>query len=551
MRDKLKSVHQFPYNAQVKEVAVKVLNDYNEVMKDEESLLFQKAKVNWMREGDKNTAFFHTVVKKKFHRSRIVSICDENGVRYENEHVTGYNEEAGSMVNSVNEKEIKEALFDIDDQKAPGSDGFSAKFFKSDWDIIGNELNTPNKVFDYRPIACCNVMYKCISKILTNRIKRVLGKLVDENQSAFIPGRQITDNIILVQELLRGYNRKHQAKKCSFKIHIQKAYDTVNWEFLRATLRGFGFHSKMINWIMVCVTTTKFSVRINGNREGYFKSDDLIVLCNGDIQSVSVIKQALEEFSNISGLKPYLNKSTVFFRGLNIEEQNKILQILPFSIGKLPARYLGVPLITKQLSVKDFFQIPKSVIKEINSLFKGFLWCQGELGKGKTKITWSTVCKPKDQRGLGLKDMNLWNEALLSKHIWNIVAKKDSMWVKWIHEERLKGTSIWKVEPDVNASWGWRNLLKIRDKIRHHVFHKIGNGKGVSAWHDRWHDLCPLDQYITNRDLYEESFSQNDIVADLVDNGVWKWSNRENRNFEMLNQIPVPLLHDNVGDVIK
>ncbi|GJW15973.1 RNA-directed DNA polymerase, eukaryota, reverse transcriptase zinc-binding domain protein [Tanacetum coccineum] len=238
------------------EDAVKVLEEYNEAMKDEESLLFQKAKVNWMREGDKNNAYFHKVVKEMFHRSRIVSICDEAGVRHENEHVAGQfvdhfqkflgctdkvapfpqdeglfptilsTEEAESMIIPVLEKQIKKALFDIDEQKAHGPDGFSTKFFKAAWNIIGKDmclavqeffqtgkllgevnatlislipkLNTPNKVSDYRPIACCNVIYKCISKILTNRIKRILGKLVDENQCAFIPGRQITDNILLV-----------------------------------------------------------------------------------------------------------------------------------------------------------------------------------------------------------------------------------------------------------------------------------------------------------------------------------------------------------------
>nr|GEU38752.1 hypothetical protein [Tanacetum cinerariifolium] len=93
IRVKLKNAQslldQFPHNDLIKEDDVKVLEEYNEDMKDEESLLFHKAKVNWMMEGDKNTAYFHTVVKEKFHRSRIVSICDEAGVRHENEHVVG------------------------------------------------------------------------------------------------------------------------------------------------------------------------------------------------------------------------------------------------------------------------------------------------------------------------------------------------------------------------------------------------------------------------------------------------------------------------------
>nr|GEV85876.1 hypothetical protein [Tanacetum cinerariifolium] len=199
-------------------------------------------------------------------------------------------------------------------------------------------------------------------------------------------------------------------------------------------------------------------------------ADDLIVLCNCDIQSVKVIKNALEEFSSIYGLNPHLNKSIVFFKGLTNEEQNKILQILPFSVGKLPIRYLEVPLITKQLSINDckplienikIFQLPKSVLKDINKMFKGFLWCQGELSSGKANA-------------------------------------------KWIHEERLKGTNIWKVETDMNASWGWRNLLNFRGKVGKHVYHKIGNGKKTS---------------VCNYDSFEKNIlvpNLNDEVEDVV-----------------------------------
>ncbi|GJR59181.1 RNA-directed DNA polymerase, eukaryota, reverse transcriptase zinc-binding domain protein [Tanacetum coccineum] len=145
-------------------------------------------------------------------------------------------EEALRMVNEVTSKEIKDALFEIRDNKAPGPDGYSSLFFKKAWSVVGvdfcktikeffnsgkmlNELNStviflipksqsPLKVTDYRPIACCNVVYKCISKVITGRIKKVLGKLVNINQSAFFAGRQIQDNIMLTRELLKGYDRK-------------------------------------------------------------------------------------------------------------------------------------------------------------------------------------------------------------------------------------------------------------------------------------------------------------------------------------------------------
>ena len=141
------------------------------------------------------------------------------------------------MVKDITDKEIKYSMFDIGETKSPGPDGYTYAFFKHSWNIIGNdvckavkeffksgkllgEINAtvislipkvqqPNKVSDFRPIACCNVLYKCISKILTSRIKGALDKLVNFNQSAFIPGRIIQYNLMIAQELLKGYNCKN------------------------------------------------------------------------------------------------------------------------------------------------------------------------------------------------------------------------------------------------------------------------------------------------------------------------------------------------------
>ncbi|GKA67041.1 RNA-directed DNA polymerase, eukaryota, reverse transcriptase zinc-binding domain protein [Tanacetum coccineum] len=243
--------------------------------------------------------------------NRIESICNEEGVRFYGNDVPAQfvdhfqrflgvesntqsmdgmsdmfttklsREEANAMICPVSDMEIKQAMFDIDDDKAPGPDGFTSCFFKKAWNIIGSDIcdavreffisgkllkevnatmislipkmNTPNKVSEFRPIACCNVLYKCISKILTNRIKSGLEKVVSINQSAFIPGRSIQDNILLTQELLKGYNRKNRPQRCALKIDLQKAYDTVSWSFLGECLKFFGFHGKMIDWIMTCV----------------------------------------------------------------------------------------------------------------------------------------------------------------------------------------------------------------------------------------------------------------------------------------------------------
>lgn len=108
------------------------------------------------------------------------------------------------------------------------------------------KVSTPAKITDYRPISCCNVLYECISKILSGRLKDGLMDVVSENQSAFAPGRKISDNILFTQELMKNYHIERGIPRCAFKVDIQKAYDTVHWEFLRSTLRIFGLHKKFI-----------------------------------------------------------------------------------------------------------------------------------------------------------------------------------------------------------------------------------------------------------------------------------------------------------------
>nr|GEY08122.1 RNA-directed DNA polymerase, eukaryota, reverse transcriptase zinc-binding domain protein [Tanacetum cinerariifolium] len=188
-------------------------------------------------------------------------------------------------------------------------------------------------------------------------------------------------------------------------------------------------------------------------------ADDLLVLCNGDVVSVGVIKKSMEQFSIISGLFPNMGKSTIFFRSVPLSVQNNILQIMPFQVGTLPMRYLGVLLIAKKLSVNDCKNLVEKVaekincwrnmmltyakkiqliafvlssmqiywasvymlldlnIKEIEKLLKGFLWCQGPLTNGKAKVAWKVVCLPKDQGGLGIKSLKKWNEILLIKQL--------------------------------------------------------------------------------------------------------------------------------------
>ncbi|GKC27774.1 RNA-directed DNA polymerase, eukaryota, reverse transcriptase zinc-binding domain protein [Tanacetum coccineum] len=621
-REKLKELQTLvdsdPHNVDLKKAEAVCYDEYQTAIQDECKLLHQQAKVEWLSEGDKNSAYFHKIVKSRKHSSKIMAVYDDAVDQLEDMSSLFTNtltsEDTDGVIMLVTDKEIQEAIFDIGDNKAPGPDGYTAKFFKKAWKIIGEDvrlavreffqtgkligqinatlislvpkIKQPRKVTDYRPIACCNVLYKCISKILTNRIKGSLNKLVIINQSAFIPGKSIQDNIFITQELLKGYNRKGGPKICSLKIDIAKAYDTVDWGFLESILYNFSFPVKMIQWIMTCVSSAAFTISVNGERFGYFKggrglrqgdpispylftlvmevfslimsrnvqnnpdfkyhvgckelklthfsfADDMLVLCHGDLKSVSVLKRALNEFSKVSGLLPNISKRVPLITKKIVVAECKIFMdkvknvVLDWKNKSLSyagrLQLISSVLASMQVYWASVFLIPKTTVRDIEKVLKGFLWCSGDLQKGKAKVSWKIICTPKDQGGLGLKKLDEWNETLLSKQIWKIATKKESLWVKWVNLVKLKGRNFWDVQSDVNDSWMWKVILDLRRKYRPFIMHQIGNGKNVSVWYDKWDVEGPLCSMINKRAIYNARLSDNNTVADMIRDGVWQW----------------------------
>ncbi|GJW28396.1 hypothetical protein Tco_0045271 [Tanacetum coccineum] len=638
---------------------------FNELILLEEMFLRQKAKIGWLWEGDSNSAYFHKAVKSRVSRSRIDVVSNSDGVLFENEHVSdafvahyeaflGHPgtvsdvimtdlfltrldvNNANDIIRMVSDTEIKNAMFSMGNEKSPGPDGFTAAFFKEAWDIVGKDVilavreffingkllkemnhtiialipkvSTPARVNDFQPISCCNVLFKCISKIIANRIKSSLKVLISPNQSAFVPGRSIADNILLTQEIMHNYHLNHGTPRCAFKVDIQKAYDTVDWCFLRKILMGFGFHDRMVGWIMECVTTTSFSICVNGSLHGYFKgkrglrqvrlrelcfADDLFLFAHGNTNSARVIMESLEEFKIVSGLVPSLPKSTAYFCNVTNHVKMSILQILPFEEGRLPVKYLGVPLVSSQMIYKDckelfekvqhrvddwknkslsiagrlqlvnfvigllhvfwasVFMLPTRILLDIEQIMRGFLWCNGKLRSGKAKVAWEVVCLPKDEGGLGIRRLDTFNKALMTTHVWKLLTRKESLWVQWIHAYKLRGRSFWDVPYRGNMSWGWRNILKLRPLIRDFIWHKIGDGSGTSVWFDRWCEQSPLAAIVTSRDIFREGFSSNSKVCDLVRNGSLLWPPCWLSKYPSLFSIPSPTLVPNSSDTLE
>jgi hypothetical protein len=458
------------------------LHAYVSITKAEEAFLKQKARNQWLHLGDQNSAYFHRVIKGRQARNSISFLFDEQGNKvddidgikgiaerfYKNllgtTHMVFTKEHAARiqqlisptisvenclmLERDVTVEEIKETIFSMQANKAPGPDGYTSDFFKAAWPVVGGdvvaairnffvsgcllkEVNAtiltlvpkkpnPSVMGEFRSIACCNVLYKCITKILANRMLSVLDGLIGKNQSAFIPGRSIAENVLLAQELVRDYHRKAGTARCTMKVDIMKAYDSVNWSFLIQCLVCFGFPARFINWIKVCITSPRFSVSMNGTLVGYFKgekglrqgdplspylfviamevfsrlmadytrdgsrfgfhhrcarlrithlcfADDLLIFSDASTHSVSILKAALEEFEMLSGLHANPDKSTIFCAGISDRRKELLLTELGVKEGQLPVRCLGVPLISSRLSVSDCRILLDKIVNRINS----------------------------------------------------------------------------------------------------------------------------------------------------------------------------------------
>lgn len=123
---------------------------------------------------------------------------------------------------------------------------------------------------DYRPIALCSVFYKIIAKLLSKRLQPVLQDIISENQSAFVPKRAITDNVLITHEVLHYLKTSKAQERCfmAVKTDMSKAYDRLEWDFIRAVLERMGFHQKWTHWIMQCITTVSYSFLLNGSAQG-------------------------------------------------------------------------------------------------------------------------------------------------------------------------------------------------------------------------------------------------------------------------------------------
>jgi hypothetical protein len=202
------------------------------------------------------------------------------------------------LIAPFTELEIRNAVFDMEHNKAPGPDGFPAEFYQNFWEIIKGDLmqmfldlhagvlplfslnfdvitllpkvQEANMIQQYRPICLLNVSFKFFTKVATIRVNAMADRIVSPTQTAFMRGRNILERVVILHETIHELHKKQSG--VIFKIDFEKAYDKVRWPFLMQTLRMKGFSPKWISWIKSFISGGSVAINLNDEVGSYFQT---------------------------------------------------------------------------------------------------------------------------------------------------------------------------------------------------------------------------------------------------------------------------------------
>ena len=318
-------------------------------------------------------------------------------------------------------------------------------------------------------------------------------------------------------------------------------------------------------------------------------ADDVMIFFDGSSNSLHGIAECLDDFASWSGLSMNTTKTELFTAGLDQRESSSLVDY-GFPSGAFPIRYLGLPLMSRKLKISEYsplvnkvtkcfrawsvktlsfagrlqllrtvifgiinfwcsaFMLPKGCIKIIESLCSRFLWSGNIERRGIAKVAWSTVCLPKQEGGLGLRNLSVWNQVLCLKFIWILLSNSSSLWADWHRDIHLSSQSFWSIEAVQTDSWAWKRLLKLRPLAIRFCKPVIGNGQATSFWFDAW---TPLGQLITHLGPLGPRALRvriEAVVADVARGLTWSLphprSQQEVDLHSYLTTIELPLSHD-------
>ncbi|XP_040379850.1 uncharacterized protein LOC121054416 [Oryza brachyantha] len=577
-----------------------------ELLSREETMERQRSRINWLKDGDRNTKFFQAFARERSRVNKITGLRTSDGLlataqsEMERLVVSFYKDLFSAQCNSepdevlqhvkarvtdgMNEQllkpfsgeEVKKALFLMGPNKSPGPDGFTAGFYQHHWEVIGPSLTrsvldfmngatvpdglnqttvilipkvkNPQDIKLFRPISRCNVLYKICSKVIANRSKLLLEEVISEEQSAFVSGRIIADNVLVAYE--------------------------VEWDYLHGMLLKLGFAESFVNLVMKCVTTVSFFVRVNGKLTKSFKpsrgirqgdpiSPYLFLICAEEAsqRGVDRIQMILDAYSKGSGQLVNREKSAVFF-SKNCSDGMKavVREALHIEKEALAEKYLGLPTAIgrskkgvfeymtgrlrglvggwsgkeascagREVLLKSVaqavptypmscFQIPLDTCNKMRSIIANYWWGSATDSKRIHWQKWDHLTRPKKQGGMSFRDLHLFNLAMLGKQGWRLIERPDSL-CAWVLKGRYyHDIDFFQTRRRNHASQTWRAILAGREVLKLGLIKRIGDGKSIRIWDDRW-----IPNYLGGKLITPSGDACFLLVADLLTSeGKWR-----------------------------
>ncbi|GKV33735.1 hypothetical protein SLEP1_g42199 [Rubroshorea leprosula] len=560
--------------------------------KDRDCLLHQKSRQKWLKEGDANSKYFHGCVIKRRKQNGIDGMTI-NGLWIEDAiMVKKLSEEEKSMlVAAFFEEEIKDVVWSCNGNKSPRLDGLNFNFIKRMWPILKNDIyefisefhskgrfvkgsnasfivlipkkENPTSLTNYRPISLIGCMYKIVSKLLANRMRKVMDSIISPNQSAFVGKRQIVDGIIITNELIHEVKRRKRPTLI-FKVDFEKAYDSVNWKFLDCMLDKLGFCTKWQSWIQECLASASSSVLVNGSpteefcmskglRQGdplapflflvvaealhglIMKAvkermlvwvvvglgeleishlqfvDDTIIFCEASSSNVQVVKGIFRSFELLSGLKVNFFKSSL--SGLHVQSVNlnSMADMLNCLVGNILFKYLGIPVGANPKRLDTWSPVIDCLRRKLSSWRSDSLSFGGRIILLNAVLSsipvyfFSTLKAPK-------KVTNLLS-LIQRRFLWGGSEDKNKIaWVRW-NKRRMPYEGEY-----------------LRQNIRENVVRVVGKGNDTLFWYDKWVGEFSLKDRF-NR-LFSLSTDKEIVVSKKGEwsdgEWIWRWSWRRN-----------------------
>ncbi|RVW89870.1 putative ribonuclease H protein [Vitis vinifera] len=381
-----------------------------------------------------------------------------------------------------------------------------------------------------RPISLIGGLYKLLAKVLANRIKKVVGKVVSSAQNALVEGRQILDAALIANEAIDSLLKRNESGVLC-KLDIEKAYDHLNWNFLLLVLQRMGFGEKWTGWISWIKGRSGDGAVVTH----LLFADDTLVFCEASQDQMAHLSWLLMWFEAISGLRINLDKSEIFPIG-RVENLEALALEVGCKVGRLPNSYLGIPLGANHKSVAVWDGVEKRFRR------RPALWKRNYISKGGRitlirstlsralerkphLVNWDSMCSDIRKGGLGVRRLSTLNRALLCKWNWRFANEREALWRQVISRKFGEEEGGWYTR-EVREGFGvglWKEIRKEGALLQNKVVFSVGNGRMVKFWNDNWCGNFSLSNLFPS--LYAFASFKEAWLVELWDHsgdeGVW------------------------------